>query len=226
MPPPKHPTLNKLLIRFLLVGIVTIGMGATFADDIVRSLLPGLQRGINAISSDFTVLDSRVDIPVSKTQAREGAVFRANLRHVVLVDGKFVYPLGEGGRPSGWYQVNLTTGGILQHALFLLTIVMAWPGKCLELAFRVALGIPIAAMLVYQHTAITVLAELWFPIHDELAGAEFWPLLTWSRLLMAGGGLVISMTLGALIILVSNRLSQEFQRVRFKASAHVHGVQR
>jgi hypothetical protein len=196
------PPLHRLALRFALVGVALLGIAGMWAPAIVAPMVPVLGRAVAAATADFTLLDVTLD----RDGARPGVVFRANLRQVALVGSSFVHPMGFGGQPEGWYQVRLTTGGILQHALLLLIIVLAWPGTVRELALRGVLAVPLAALLVLQHVVVTVLAELWFPLHDDWAPGETWPLLVWSRFLMGGGGLMVAMVLAGLCIALPARL--------------------
>ncbi len=162
------PPLSRLALRFVLVGIVLLGIGGTFAAVIVEPMVPVLGRAVGALTSDFTILD----VALERESARPNVVFRANLSRVEMVGNSFVYPLGFGSLRSGWYQITLTTGGILQHALLLLIIVLAWPATLRELALRALLAMPLAVLLVLQHVVVTVLAELWFPLHDQFAAGN------------------------------------------------------
>jgi hypothetical protein len=203
------PPLRSLALRFALVGLLVLGIGTRFADALIEPLLPALGRGVDALSADVTISEVSLD----RKAAPPAAVFRTNLSRITLIGGNFIYPLGEDGGPDGWYQVTLTTGGILQHALFLLLIVLAWPAQPSTLAWRMVLALPLAGALLLQHVGVTVLAEIWFPVHDELAPDQIWPLLAWSRFLMGGGGLVLAMVLGALVIGAADRLDQVLHRV-------------
>lgn len=210
------PPLRNLVLRFALVAAAVLAIGGAFATAIVEPLVPALGRAVAALTSDFTFSEVTLD----RAGARPNVVFRANLSRVQLVGNGFAYPLGFGSQPRGWYQIELTTGGILQHALFLLIIVLAWPAAARELLLRGLLAVPLAAVLVLQHVVVTVLAELWFPIHDELAPGAFWPLLAWSRFLMGGGGLVLAMALAALAIMLAAQLERRLgQRPGMRASA-------
>lgn len=50
-------------------------------------------------------------------------------------------------------------------------------------------GRVLGLLLTALATISTILAELWFPVHADLARSEVWPLLLWSRFLAGGGGL-------------------------------------
>lgn len=199
------PPLRSIALRFALVGGALLVIGGLFATAIVEPLLPVFDRALRASSSDFTVLEVLLD-----RHSAQPIVVRANLSHVQLVGAGVVYPIGFGGGRSGGYQITLTSGGILQHALFLLIIVLAWPAAWREFALRAAMAVPLAGLLVLQDVVVTVLAELWFPIHDEYAPGEFWPLLSYSRFLMGGGGLALAMALAALVIALAVRLERRF----------------
>jgi hypothetical protein len=213
---PGLPPLPELARRFAVVSVGMLLVGGVFATPIVKSLIPLLGRCVQALTVDFdflaVVLDESGKQPVIS--------FHANLSHVVAVGRGFAYPFGYGNVPDGFYEVTLTTGGVLQHALFLLIVVLAWPGTRRELLFRAVLALPLASLLILQHVSVTVLAELWGPLRDQLAPGEFSALLTWSRFLMGGGGLVMAMALGAVIIAGVARWQPRAARARAPAWAH------
>jgi hypothetical protein len=198
------PALRRLALRFTLVAGVLLVIAGAFAATIIEPLVPVLDDVVAAVSRDFTFLGTELD----HGSGQPKIVFRANLSRVQLVGNRFVYPLGFGSQPQGWYQVTLTTGGVLQHALLLLIIVLAWPATARELLLRCLLAVPLAALLLWQHVAVTVLAELWFVVREEPAPGEFWPLLAWSRFLMGGGGLAIALALAILAIVLAQRLAR------------------
>ncbi len=195
--------LPSLALRFAVVTLLLLGAGSRYATAIVEPLVPVMGRAVDALTPAFDILGVALD----RDDARPRVVFRANLSKVLLVGRRFAYPMGYGSSPAGWYQVYLTTGGILQHALFLLIIVLAWPAAWRELGLRMLLALPAAMLLMLQHVVVTVLAELWFPLHD-LAPGEFWPLLAWSRFLMGGGGLVVAMALAVLVIAATGAVTR------------------
>jgi hypothetical protein len=198
------PPLGSLALRFTLVGITLLALGGRFETAIVKPLVPAMAPVVGAVGSEFTILDVAMN-PDSKLPVVR---FRADLSRAVVVNGHVIQPLRAGSQPGGWYEVALTTGGILQQALLLLIVVLAWPARWRVLALRVLLAMPVAVLLVMQHVAVTVLAELWFPFHDALAPAEIWPLLAWSRFLMGGGGLGLAVGLAALVIGLASRLER------------------
>jgi len=202
------PPLRSLLLRFVLAGGLVLGIGGTWATAIIAPMVPLLGRAVSAATADFTISGVSLD----RHGEQPNVVFRANLRHVELVGGHFVYPLGAEADPAGWYQITLTTGGILQYPLLLLIVVLAWPASMAGVALRGLLAAPLAAVLILLHVTVTVLAELWFPIHDDIVPGEFWPLLACSRLLMGGGGLVLALAMAMLAIGLAFRLEGWLRR--------------
>jgi hypothetical protein len=152
------------------------------------------------VQDDFAIL--AIDV-VEENSAATLRV-RADFAHPVVVAGRVLYPMNSNPRTAGWMQVNVTAGGVLQYLMMAIIVVLAWPTRSLlDYAVRLVIALPLAFLLAVLATATTILAELWFPVHADLAPSETWLLLTWSRFLMGGGGLALALGVAALAIAIA-----------------------
>jgi hypothetical protein len=159
-------------------------------------MIPMFRNVVAFFGGDFTVLD----MSVAHDGANETLRVRADFSHPIFIVNQFIYPL----QGKGWMQVNLTLGGVLQYSLFLLIVVVAWPvTRASEYLLRLALSAPLILILLLIDVPPTILANLWFPVHDDLAPHALWPLLIWSRFLMGGGGLVVAFLFAAAIVVAA-----------------------
>jgi hypothetical protein len=189
---------------------------ALYGAAIVEALRPVLIGTLDLLTNAFQILDSQV------AQKGHNWVLRttADFARLLIVNGQVVLPLAERG--GGWMEVSLTVGGILQYPAMLAISVLAWPATLREWSVRLlVLPIPVALLLLGS-ASFTLLAELWFPVHDELAPAQFWPLLAWSRFLMGGGGLVLALLLSALTIVIAAKVAKTASRVFWREPTSAH----
>lgn len=171
----------------------------------VHALLPLFRGALALFGSDFSVLA----LAVNTTDGRDVLHLRADLAHTVIIANQPVYPLRWNPQGAGWLDVRLTLGGVLLYPLLLLIVVLAWPVRGIrEMLWRCALSVPLIVLLLLT-TTLTQLAELWFPIHDELDPHSIWPLLLASRLLMGGGGLLLALVAGLAVVAVARHYSAE-----------------
>jgi|GEM_PF-2497362 len=192
--------LRSLGIRFAVAGALVLWLAQLYGDQITREFVPIVRAALNTVQDDFTVLS----IDMAHENASTTMSVRADLAHPLYVANRVVYPLNSNPTTAGWMQVNITTGGVLQYLVMVAIVVLAWPAfSILEYGSRVAIGGALGFLLAVSSTVTTILAELWFPLHDDLAPTEVWPLLVWSRFLMGGGGLALALGLAAIAISIA-----------------------
>ncbi len=186
----------ELVARIALVATVLLWLANHYAEGIVRPLIPAFQHAIDMLDNDFVVLGMDIS---SETGNRTLRV-KADLARPIQVAGKWIAPMNSDPRTAGWMQVDLTLGGIMQYSILLLIVVLAWPAANLrEFSMRVGMALPMVAMLLINVPS-DILANLWFPIHDDYDAEAFWPQLAWSRFMMGGGGQVLALLMGAAAI--------------------------
>ncbi len=194
----------ELIARIALVATVLLWLANHYADGIVKPLIPAFQQVVATLDDEFTVFDMNISNDEGKRTLR----VRADLAHPVLIAGQWLEPMNSNPSTAGWMQVNLTLGGILQYSILLLIPVLAWPTTGIrEFGIRVGLAIPLIAVLLLIDVPLSILAELWFPIHNDHDPDAFWPLLAWSRFMMGGGGQVLALAMGIVAIGLARHFS-------------------
>jgi hypothetical protein len=192
------PKPAEVCARAVIAGIAVLWALHVLQRTIAAPLIPVIAAAIPAIDPEFTILSATV-APAGAAQA---AVIRADLARPTTFAGRTLYPFGaDAGEPRGWYQIELTLGGLLQYCALLAIIVLGWPvSGPLELAVRVLLCGPMMAALLFMEAPFTVIGELWAGLRDQYAPGQFCGWLIWSRFLMGGGGLLIAGLMGAAVI--------------------------
>lgn len=164
---------------------------------IVRPLLSPIRGAIEMFGVEFRILG----LELASEEGRAMLRLRADLEQPIEVAGRTLYPLNWTAENAGWMQVDLGLGGLLLYPVLLLTLVFAWPAAhAQEWLVRCGFALPLALLVFVVPATVTLLAELWFPIHDDHDASSTWPLLIFSRFLMGGGGQVLSLFLGLVSI--------------------------
>ncbi len=193
---------EALLAGLAVVGLVlaaAAGPGSAF----IAWSLPVLQPLIEAADPDVKVL--------SLGLARSGGLtvvrLRADLARPIVMGGQRLRPLQES---QGWIQIDLTRGGLLQHAVLLVGVVIGWPAGALRQRLaRLAVALPVAGFLFALTFASTFLAEFWTPFHGRTSGSDDPLILDWSQFLMGGGGAMLAIALAAALVLGMDRVGRE-----------------
>ncbi len=195
----------ELLARLLIAGALVLWSAHLVERSLVQRMLPAFNRIIPLVDDEFTILTT----DITQDGANESIRFRLNLSRPIAVGGQTIYPFGWGPIPPGGFQVAIVLGGVLQYCLLLAILIFAWPVKRLqEYGLRVAIAVPLLAVLLFIDVPFTVLAELWGVIHAQADPGALQPLMIWSRFLMGGGGLALGILFGGLAIAVAGRTMQ------------------
>jgi hypothetical protein len=195
--PDALPSLPRLAVRLMIAGVAVLWLSHTFQKVIVQPLLP-IWGYVLAVS------DSEVKV-LSAAGGHEGpnetVSFHVNLAHPIDIAGRTAYPYGTHSIPDGFMEVNLGAAGLLQYALLLLILVLAWPlSGAVELFARLLISVPLLAALLVIPGPSTALSLVWGPFHEALDPNTFWPILAWSRFLSGGGGVAIALIMAAAAI--------------------------
>jgi hypothetical protein len=199
----RQPSLLELAIRVIGVGVPLLVAAHLLQFALVRPLLPVFGGMVELLVPQFTLEPVEL-IPAQSPRVR----LRANLLEPVEFAGHTVFPFGWLGRvPEGGYEVALSLTGLLQYPILVLLIVLAWPASTLVvLILRIALGLPLAALVLLCEAPMTMVAELWSLVRNQADPAATCYWMIWSRFLMGGGGLLIAGILGATAVIVAQRL--------------------
>ncbi len=194
----------KLAVRFIAVGAILLWLSHAYERVMVEPMLPVFGATLKLIGDDFTILG----MDINHEGPNESLRVRADFSHSIYVAGRVLYPMALDPKTAGWMQVNLTLGGVLQYSLLMLMIVLAWPAASVrEFACRFGIAAPLIVFLLLIDVPFTILAELWFPVHEDFDSKSFWPLLNWSKFLMGGGGLALAILLAIVAISAGNQLT-------------------
>jgi hypothetical protein len=196
------PSLPSLLLRTLIVAVLVLGMGYWIDGPLAKLLEPGFAGLIQMIEPDLTLYSADI--------AQDGMIqrlrFRGNLTVPVQYAGHTVYPIGWNGGPTGWYQIEYSLTGALLYPSLLLIGVLSWPSRGIgEMGARLLITLPFLAVLLVTDVPTTVVAELWNKIAHQVDPNAISGWMIWSRFLMGGGGLVLSLVLTAGTISLSRR---------------------
>jgi hypothetical protein len=172
---------------------------------IVAPLVPVFRAVSETLDREFVITDAHLD----RAGSNEVVSLRANLRAPVTVGSRVVYPFGTHGVPEGWYQVDCTLGSVLQYAALLLIITLAWPARHpRELGVRLVASIALAGVLLLIAVPTTVVAELRHIVETDVDSHALGYWMIWSRLLMGGGGVALSILLAVVAVGVGRRYSR------------------
>jgi hypothetical protein len=195
--PDALPSLPKLAARLLIVSIVVLSLAHLFQKAIVTPLLPVLGEVLGVLDSEIKVLS----VAAGHNGPNDTVSFHVNLAHPVDIAGRTVYPYGTHSIPDGSMEVSLATAGLLQYALLLLILVLAWPPRrAEEWIARLLIATPLVIALLVVPGPSTALSLVWGPFHEALQPDAFWPVLAWSRFLSGGGGIALALLMAATAI--------------------------
>ena len=196
------PSLPNLAARLLIATVAVLGLAHALQRSIVTPLLPVFGAVLGSLDSDVRVLN----VATGHDGPNDTVRFDVNLAHPVEIGGKTVYPYGTHSIPDGFMTVNLGAAGLLQYALLLMILVLAWPfDSAAEGVARLLVAAPCVVLLIVIPGPSTALSLVWGPFHEALAPGAFWPSLAWSRFLSGGGGLAVAATLAAVAIAIGRR---------------------
>jgi len=188
---------DALLAGSAVAGLVLAaasGPGSTF----IAWSLPVLHVLIEAADPDVQVLSLGLANSGGLTVVR----LRADLARPVALGGQRLRPLQES---QGWIQIDVTRGGLLQHAVLLLAVVIGWPaGTLRRRVARLAAALPLSVCLFALTCASTFLAEFWVPLYGLTSGSADPLILDWSQFLMGGGGAMLAIALAAALVLTTD----------------------
>jgi hypothetical protein len=179
------------------MSVAVLLLAQAFSVRLVERLLPAFRAEIYALENNISIagLDVVQDGPSTRVR------MRANLWRPVYINRSVVYPLGSYGRPEGWYQVHLNTGGVLQASLLFLIVVLSWPHRSIgEFARRLALAIPLVAALLAVDAPLELLGNFHHVVLLDMDPPPLEPLFIWDKFLEGGGNCVLALASAALAI--------------------------
>jgi hypothetical protein len=200
-----------------VASLLVLTLIQTFQRRLIEPMVPVLHDLVRLLAPEFTLTSEDIVYVGNSEVVR----VRANLSAPIEYEGQYLYPLGWNGLRQGWFQVELTLGGVLQYSTAMLIGVLAWPVRnAKELAIRLTLLIPLAMILIAIDTPLSLIAELWNIIREEIntPGVSGW--MVWARFLQGGGGFMLAALFGALCIAAAGRASNGPVRRRHRNSGY------
>lgn len=161
---------------------------------VVAALTPLLLAALSGVASDFHILSLAL-VQEGPDTALEA---RAMLEHVIILGGRAIVPNGTTG-----YAVTTTAGTVLQPLMAAAIFVLAWPGRWIELALRIALTIPLLLLALLVDAPMYLAGSLWdmqVRIHEP---NRFSPLVWWMSFLVNGGRIMLGFVAASLAIALS-----------------------
>ena len=161
---------------------------------LVAALTPVLLATLSGVASDFRILSLAL-VQEGPDTALEA---RAMLEHVIILGGRAIVPNGTTG-----YAVTTTAGTVLQPLMAAAIFVLAWPGRWMELALRIALTIPLLLQALLADAPMYLAGSLWdmqIRIHEP---NRFSPLVWWMGFLANGGRIVLGLVAASLAVALS-----------------------
>jgi hypothetical protein len=203
----------ELGLRTFLASALVLGVFHFCQRPIVEPMIPVFHSAIRLLATEFTITSAEI----AKEGPNETVRFRANLSSPVDYAGHMLYPFGWNGVPNGGFQITRTLGSVLEYSALLLIVILAWPApRAWEIGVRLALAVPLMALLILIDVPFTVVADLWSLLRDEFDPHGFCGWQVWSRFLMGGGGLLLACVMAAVAIAVARR-SAEPRRPRIRS---------
>ena len=203
--PGRLPGPIELLIRAAAAAALVIYLGNIGGTATVRALLPEVRIAFQLIEHDFQILD----LTVTNESARDVLRCRADVAHPVFVNGYRLAPLGNFPGEEGWHEVRLTIGGVLQSAMVVLVVLLAWPANAFNATVRLLIGLPVCVLVTSLDAAATLQANLWIPMADEWNPNGIWPSVILVRVLDGGGRFALGLVLAAGIIAIASRIRRK-----------------
>jgi hypothetical protein len=205
MMPRALPRPFELLLRVLATAVLVLGIVHVAQRTIIQAWLPVICAGTRLAAADFTIRTAEILDDDSGQRLR----IDANLAMPIEFEGQTVNPFGWSAEsPAGGYRISLSLPGLLQYSSLLLIIAIAWSWRDFwEITVRLLLCVPLMAALLMIEAPLTITAELWQLVGeqvDPLAGSA-WTVS--SRFLMGGGGLLLAGLGAALAIGLGARLA-------------------
>ncbi len=223
-PRPVRPRPLDFAVRLLVASAIVLSALHLYQRTIIEPFVPAFGDAARLLAADFVI----VSADVAQEGPNETVRIRANLAIPLQYANRIIPPFGwNRSVPQGWYQVDLSLGGLLQNSAFLLITVLAWPASPRDLALRIALCVPAVAFLLFLEAPVTIVAELWNTLRNtyDPHGSCGW--MVWSRYLMGGGGSLFACVLGAMVIGVVRRLRAERpQSAALQDRGHTSGYAR
>src|SRR5262245_55882891 len=117
------PKPTELAVRVVAASVLVLGLGRVAGPALVQTMAPAVRAAFELIDDDFQILDLAV------VREEQHSIFRlrADFARPTYVNGFRLTPRGAYPGELGWYQVQITIGGVLQGAIVALVVLLAWP---------------------------------------------------------------------------------------------------
>jgi hypothetical protein len=193
------PSLRDALLAGLAVAGLVLAAAANPGTAFIAWSLPFQHALIEMVDPEVEVLS----LGLANSGGRTVVRLRADLARPIVLRGRRLRPLQE---MQGWSQIDVTRGGLLQHAVLLLAVALGWPARTLRRRVaRLAAAVPLSGFLFSLTFASTFLAEFWAPFHADMGDDADPLMLDWSQFLMGGGGAMLAIAVAAALVLTTDR---------------------
>ncbi|HXN11283.1 MAG TPA: hypothetical protein VN859_08565 [Steroidobacteraceae bacterium] len=192
----------RLLLRLAVASLAVLLLARACALPAVGQLLPAMRTELSALDPDLSIRSLSLIREDSGTVVR----LRANLLHPIQVGERTAYPVGWGTGTEGGYEVMLGARGVLQAALLLLILVLAWPLRTPgELGMRLLVALPLCAVLIGLDAPLDLLGNFQHIVATGADPEQFIPMFAWARFLEGGGSLALALAAAGITIRSADR---------------------
>jgi hypothetical protein len=202
------PKPTELLIRVAAAAALVIYLGSVGGAATARTLLPTIRIAFQVIEHDFVILD----LAVTNESTHDVLRCRADFSHPTQINGYRLTPLGNFPGEEGWHEVRLTLGGVLQGAMVVFVVLLAWPATIRSAAVRLLIGVPACVLATSLDAAASLQANLWIPVIEEWNPNGVWPSVIVTKVLDGGGRFALALVLAVGIIAAASGIRRKFAR--------------
>jgi hypothetical protein len=198
------PRVPQLFLRLVVGCTLALLAAHWFGQALVEKLLPLLKLALVWFANDFGIY--KLSLVQQGPEMAVEAI--AKLEHTIVLGGSAFVPNGRTG-----YMVTTTVGTVLQPLLTAFVLVLSWPGRWAEVAWRCLIALLLVVPMVLLDSPLYLAGSLWdMQIRAHAPGQQS-PLVWWMGFLSAGGRLAIGLAAGALAVAVASAIAQPSRRV-------------
>jgi hypothetical protein len=194
----------KFSLRFIAVCILLMLLLHQYGELFIKPLLPLYDWEIRTIADQYQILSFGLDNEGLDRVVR----LKVTLAKPVYIAGKFLIP-----DARGIANASTTTGHVWQMSIVCLAMIFAWPTPRVRTYFiRLAIALPVLALLTMLDIPLALLASLWDLIVQNMAPDTFSPLILWNGFLEQGGRLALGIVGGMLTVWSANLISDRLNK--------------
>jgi hypothetical protein len=191
--------LRAAVFRFLVAAGLLAGAATAFQGALVAAVLPLFRAWLDGLDDTFRT----VDLSLVAYNGELFVVRVATTAHAHVVGSAVVYP-----DPHRLVPMPVAAGIVLQPPVLAVALLVGLPwGRWRELAWRLALGLPLIALVVLLDVPLMLYGFTWNEEVSVLEPQRFSPLIFWADAMNAGGRFALAIAAVAVSAAAAARLS-------------------